>query len=156
MISELSQKCCLSLSEMVVKKSKYTPPDSVVNKTLYKRIKSTMDREHKEAGKRWGAYSSGELVRRYKKAGGKYRGSKPKSTGTSRWFKEKWVDIAKLPKIVPCGRSKFSPSGKTFPYCRPLYRVSAKTPKTVKELTKKEIASRIARKKANPRSTITK
>ena len=140
----------------VTAKRKYTPPDSVVNKALYIRIKSVMDREHKKTGKRWSAYSSGSLVKRYKKAGGKYRGAKPKSSGTSRWFRERWVDISHLPKIVPCGRSKFSPSGKTFPYCRPLYRVSAKTPKTVKELTKKEIASRVARKKASPRSTITK
>ena len=141
---------------MVTAKRKYTPPDSVVNKALYTRIKSAMDREHRQAGKRWSAYSSSDLVRRYKKAGGKYRGSKPMSSGTTRWHKEKWVDVTKLPKIVPCGRSKFSPSGKTFPYCRPLYRVNAKTPKTVKELTKKQIASRSARKKANPRSTITK
>lgn len=140
----------------VTAKRKYTPPDSVVNKALYTRIKSVMDREHSRAGKRWGAYSSGELVRRYKKAGGKYRGGKPKSSGTRRWFNEVWHDVCKLPKIVPCGRSKFSPSGKTFPYCRPLHRVSAQTPKTSKELTKKEIASRCARKKASPRSTITK
>lgn len=134
----------------------FTPPDHVVNKALYKRIKGNMDREHSRAGKRWGAYSSGELVRRYKKAGGKYRGAKPKSSGTSRWFLEHWIDVCKMPKIVPCGRSKFSPSGKTFPYCRPLHRVSAHTPKTARELTKKEIASRCARKKASPRSTITK
>jgi len=62
-----------------------------------------------------------------------------------RWFKEKWVDISKKDKSgkhPPCGR-KDADKGK-YPKCRPSKRVSKKTPKTSKEMSKadKEKASR--------------
>lgn len=129
-------------------------PNKVVNKTLYSHIKQQMKREHARAGKRWGIYSSSQLVARYKKAGGKYKGKKQTCIGTSRWYKETWINVCKLPKIVKCGRSKFDPSGRKFPYCRPFYRVSKNTPKTVKELTQREIKTRCKLKKKNPRKIL--
>ena len=54
-------------------------PDNVVNKKLYASIKTKMQKEHKAKGKRWGAYSSGQLVQTYKRKGGKYSGKKGSS-----------------------------------------------------------------------------
>ncbi len=78
--------------------------------------------------------------------------AKKRSTGIARWFEEKWIDVCKLPRIVPCGRKKAS--WKNYPYCRPLKRVSSKTPKTARELTKAEIQRRCRQKKRSPRSNI--
>lgn len=126
--------------------------DKVLDKKLYERIKKKMQQEHKRQGKRWGIYSSSQLVARYKKAGGKYKGIKPTKLqpGISRWYKEKWINVCKLPLLVKCGRSQFDKSGKTFPYCRPLHRVSKYTPKTAKELSTIEIKKRCQLKKKSP------
>ena len=61
-----------------------------------------------------------------------------------RWFKERWVNVCKK-GLPPCGRKKSSP--KDYPYCRPLKRISAETPKTVKELSKSEIKRRCSIKR---------
>jgi len=59
-----------------------------------------------------------------------------------RWFKEDWKDVRTGKK---CGRKKGEKRG--VPYCRPSKRVSSKTPKTTKEMSSKEKASRVAQKK---------
>ena len=46
------------------------------NTKLYNSIKSRIKSELKSKGQRWSARASQQLVRRYKKAGGKYSGSK--------------------------------------------------------------------------------
>ena len=51
-------------------------PNNVVNKRLYAKIKKRISRRVKRKGQRWGAYTSGNLVQAYKRAGGKYRGRK--------------------------------------------------------------------------------
>ena len=107
-----------------------------VNTRLYNSIKSSVKRRVK----RWpSAYASAQLVRMYKKKGGKYRCS---SFGSlDRWFKEKWIDVCKRSssgKNLPCGRKKIGDKRK-YPYCRPSRRVSSKTPRTSKELSKAEI-----------------
>ncbi|MBS0626644.1 MAG: hypothetical protein JSS09_00355 [Verrucomicrobia bacterium] len=110
------------------------------NKTLYDKVK----REAKRKFKVWpSAYASGWLVKEYKRRGGTYSGKKPRD-GLSRWFEEKWINVCKLPKKVPCGRPKTSLSTwkKKYPYCRPSKRVSRATPKTARELTKAEIQRR--------------
>jgi len=71
-----------------------------------------------------------------------------KSTGLKRWFEEKWINVCKLPKIVECGRSKAD--FKNYPYCRPLKRITNKTPKTAGELSIKEINRRCNKKRKNP------
>lgn len=121
-----------------------------INKELYEKVK-------KEASRKFisnsGIYRSSWIVREYKKRGGKYKGSKPKKTGLKRWYKEKWVDlnrpIYKDGKIVgykPCGRKSTKKSTKKYPLCRPSKRVTSKTPKTHKELSKKQIKSAKKRK----------
>ena len=136
------------------------------NTRLYEKIKSEAKRKFKV----WpSAYGSAWLVKEYKRRGGKYsttsnkssykRKSKAKSkkksqykrsrkTGLSRWFDEKWIDVCKLPRKVSCGRSKSS--RKNYPYCRPLNRISSKTPKTVREIGFRELKSRCKRKRKSP------
>jgi len=134
----------------------YSVPKNVVNKKLYKKIYNKIKKEHEKKGKRWGAYSSGQLVKLYKKAGGKYTGSK-KNKNLSRWYKEKWIDVCAYPKIKSCGRKRISGKKsnlKNFPYCRPLHRVSKNTPKTVKELSSAERKKLCKLKRSNPKKTI--
>jgi len=126
------------------------------NKALYDKIKA----EAKKKFKVWpSAYASGWLVKEYKKRGGTYGGTtrknnkKTSKTPTlTRWFSEKWINVCKLPKIVSCGRPKTTLENwkKDYPYCRPLKRVSKHSPKTARELSKKEIEKRCKKKKKSP------
>ena len=88
------------------------------------------------------AYRSGLLVQEYKKRFTKkycknskikckkspYKGKKKTNKGLSRWFKEKWVNQ----------RGEIGYKYKSDVY-RPSKRITKKTPKTFKELNKKEI-----------------
>ena len=102
-------------------------------------------------------YANSWLVREYKRRGGKYSGKKTSSSGLSRWYKEEWIDTCKLPRIVKCGRPStnmsFGKWKRTYPYCRPRYKVNAGTPKTASSLSKSEIARRCSRKKSFRRCT---
>jgi len=125
------------------------------NKKLYNEIKNKAKKKFRKKinGKYTGwpsAYASAWLVREYKKRGGTYKGKKPSNKkGLSRWFKEEWINVCRLPKKVKCGRPKTSLSKwkKNYPYCRPLKRINTNTPKTTKELSKKEIKKRCSIKK---------
>ena len=136
-------------------------PGNVLNKTLYASIKKRMQNEHKKKGKRWGAYSSGQLVQEYKRKGGKYSSTHSKSKVVkksqgklARWYKEKWIDVCEYNKgkIRSCGRNKFSRS--KFPYCRPLHKINSSTPKTVKELSLSQRKSLCKKKRRNPTKII--
>lgn len=133
-------------------------PDNVLNKSLYLRIKNKL----KKTVKSWpSAYGSGLLVKQYKQAGGKYKGKKAdKTTGLQRWFAEKWIDVCAYPKIKQCGRPKGSYSSssyqKDYPYCRPLHKITSKTPKTVKSLSKSRRKSLCNKKKRNSKSKMKK
>jgi len=134
----------------------YTVPDNVVDKKLYMKIKNSIDRDLKKQNRRWSAYASGTLVKQYKAAGGRYTGKRKTNTGIRRWFREVWIDTCKLPEIVPCGRNNtrnltYTQMKKTFPYCRPMHKVTKGTPKTAKELTPKQIKAMCAKKKQKSR-----
>lgn len=123
-----------------------------VNRYLYNKVKE----EAKQRFKRWpSAYASGWVVRTYKQRGGKYSGKKVTS-GIDRWFKEQWVDVCQLPKVVPCGRAKSSPN--KYPYCRPMKEVknavSGKTPKTVNKFSVSELKKRCKAKRKSPSTMI--
>jgi len=113
------------------------------NKTLYSHVKTLANRKFKSPS---GIYRSSWIVREYKKRGGKYSGSKSKSSGLKRWFKENWVDLnrpkrnskGKIIGYHKCGRKKVKSNGK-YPLCRPSRRVNSKTPKTYKQLSKRSI-----------------
>ena len=122
-----------------------------INKSLYNKVKTEAKRKFKV----WpSAYASGWLVKEYKRRGGKYKGSKSKnkSNGLSRWYAEEWINVCKLPKIVPCGRPKLSLNDwkKNYPYCRPKKRITSGSPKTARELSKTEIKRRCSIKRKNP------
>jgi hypothetical protein len=123
-------------------------------KALNQKLYDKVVEKAKRTFKKWpSAYASGYVVKEYKRLGGKYKGKKPsKKTGLSRWFKEEWVNVCKLPKKVPCGRPKtdLKTWKKKYPYCRPYKRVTSKTPKTAKELSKKELERRCRKKKRKP------
>ena len=141
------------------------------NKKLYSKVLKSV----KSRVKVWpSAYASGQVVRQYKREGGTYKfgnslfltpkikgclsliygdkvlsrfGKKvaPRSTGLTRWFKEKWVNVCapkKNGKYSACARST-----KKYPYCRPSVRINSGTPKTVKELSKTKLAQMCKRKK---------
>jgi hypothetical protein len=124
------------------------------NPKLYARVKSMAKKKFNV----WpSAYASGWLVKEYKRRGGKYSGAKPsKSTGLTRWFAEKWINVCKLPKKVPCGRPKTNVRDwkKKYPYCRPSKKINKGTPKIAAKLTAAQIQSRCKRKKSNPRKRV--
>lgn len=125
----------------------YNLPKNVVNKKLYLSIKNKIKKSIK--GRRWGAYDSGRLVKMYKNAGGKYRGSKGK-TNLGRWYSEKWIDACAWPKRKSCGRKTKS----SITYCRPSKRVDSKTPRLIQSLSRSQIKSRCSRKKRNPHNIL--
>jgi hypothetical protein len=114
--------------------------NSPANPQLYNRVKAAAKRKFK--------------VWKYKSKGKKStsRSRRSSSSGLQRWFKEKWINVCKLPKRVSCGRPKTSVSNwkKTYPYCRPSRRVNKSTPKTAQELSKEEIRRRCRRKRKTP------
>lgn len=83
----------------------------------------------------------------------KLNGSKSKSDSKlKRWIDEKWINVCDSSKrkrsnflykhkmyFNQCGRKDDS---KKYPYCRPLFRITKDTPKTVGELSKDEIKKR--------------
>lgn len=111
--------------------------------TLYNKVKKLADKKFKS---KTGVYKSSWIVKEYKRQGGKYASPKPKNSGLKRWYKEKWVDLnrpiknskGKVIGYKSCGRS--NQSTKKYPLCRPSKRVSPKTPKTYKELTKSSLS----------------
>lgn len=91
-------------------------------------------------------YRSSWIVREYKKRGGEYSGTINKKKGLLRWYKENWINLnkpikSKTGKIIgyeKCGRSS-SNNKEQYPLCRPEKRITKETPKTYKELSKKQI-----------------
>lgn len=111
-----------------------TPND----KKLYERIANRIKRTQKHS-----AYRSGRIVKEYKAAyAQKYgKSSKPykedgKEKDLKRWFKEDWRNQR--------GKVGYSKKGDVY---RPTKRVSKKTPKTFKELSKKELKEAMKEKK---------
>jgi predicted protein tyrosine phosphatase len=111
---------------------------------LYEEVKA----EIKSKVKVWpSAYASAQLVQEYKRRGGRYAGSKPRSSGLPKWFKEDWVDLTRPLKnggYAKCGRPSTDMSQaefkRTYPKCVPASRAARMTPAQVK--------SAISRKRA--------
>lgn len=125
------------------------------NEKLYKQVVAKIKQEYDVFPS---AYASMAIVKEYKRLGGTYKGRRSESNGTSRWVKEKWIDVCQLPKKVPCGRkrggSKRRGSKRAYPYCRPSKRINAQTPKTYKEISKSELVRRCSKKKKRPSQRI--
>lgn len=115
-------------------------PKNVVNKKLYLQVKN----EIKSRVKVWpSAYASGQLVKEYKKRGGKYynedNGLLRRDEGLlRRWYDEEWINVCERNSdgtFKKCGRKQSTQ--KNYPYCRPLKRITKDTPMTVGEIIKK-------------------
>jgi hypothetical protein len=129
----------------------------------YKKAKAVADRKFKE---KTSAYKSLYISKKYKEYGGKYKNHKTKnrsSKNLQRWLKEKWIRVSpktgtpmkKNGKLVPCGRSKTEiEKGVKKGLCRPYKKISRKSPKTAKELGKKEMKRRTSLKKKYPNRVI--
>lgn len=102
-----------------------------INKTLYNHVKNLASKKFKSLT---GIYRSSWIVREYKKRGGKYSGSKTKSSGLKRWYKEGWIDLNRpirnsKNKIIgyhKCGRKSSKVNG-PYPLCRPSRKITNKT-----------------------------
>ena len=90
------------------------------NKSLYEKITARV----KKRIPKHSAYRSGQIVKEYKDAGGKYSGKKNDKKGLGRWFKEKWTNQR--------GGSGYKKKGDIY---RPTKRITKDTPATHKELT---------------------
>ena len=108
-----------------------------IDTALYERAKKIVNKQYKKHS----AYRSGMYVQTYKRLGGKYRDDKPgkrsKASKRSkrhidqyplrRWFLEKWKDVNP------------NKTKRSYPVYRPTVRVSKRTPKTLKELSKSRL-----------------
>ena len=102
------------------------------DKKLYNKTKQYIYKKYPKHS----AYRSGLLVQEYKKRFSKkygkkrdpYKGKKTEKRGLGRWFREKWVNQ----------RGEIGYRYKSDVY-RPSRRVTKKTPKTYKELSKQQI-----------------
>lgn len=97
-------------------------PEHVVDTALWCRLRA----ELRARTARWNAYTSGQLVQAYKRAGGRFRGSR-RGKPLARWFAESWVDLSRpLPGggYAPCGRARREAG---YPLCRPA-EVAARIP----------------------------
>ena len=123
-------------------------PPTPKNKALYEKVKRMANKKFTAPSS---IYRSSWIVQTYKSLGGTYTGkAKPKSTGLARWFKEKWVDLKrpikpaknkpKSAKYMPCGRPSAKSAKSGYPLCRPSVRVTKKTSRTYKEISKKSLS----------------
>lgn len=106
--------------------------ENIINPRLWSKAKKLADAIYDKPS----AYKSGYIVKKYKELGGKFKGKNIKTTGLSRWYREKWVNQH--------GTTGYKHLDDIY---RPSQRVTKKTPTTWKELSKKEI-QRASRKKA--------
>lgn len=119
-------------------KKKYNKPIPT-NMKLYNRVKNTVKRKVA----RWpSAYASGQVVKMYRRLGGKYKNGKRSSSSLSRWYKERWIDVC---TGKPCGRKRSSKKG--YPYCRPSRKISSQTPKLISQFSKSELKRRCSKKR---------
>ncbi len=112
------------------------------NPSLYARVKEDANAKFLAPTS---IYKSAWIVREYKRRGGTYysptdkTGKEGEQQGLRRWFLEKWVDLNRPGQ--KCGRkSSLSSTTEKYPLCRPSVRVTADTPRTVAELTPRQIA----------------
>lgn len=109
-------------------------PASVVDASLYARVKRSVYRQHP----RHSAYRSGLLVQRYKSAfrakhgprKSPYRGKRSRKTGLARWFAEDWRNQR--------GGVGYQRASDVY---RPTRRVTSKTPTTFRELSTSRLQS---------------
>jgi len=113
------------------------------DKTLYDKVKKETYAKYQKHS----AYRSGLLVKKYKeeyekkhKSTDAYEGKKQTNKGLTRWFSEEWKNQR--------GEIGYQKKGDIY---RPTIKVNKKTPKTFKELSKKDITDAMKEKKRTNR-----
>lgn len=106
-------------------------PANVIDKSLYRSVKLEADKRFEQPTS---AYKSMWIVKEYKRRGGKYSGRKEKTSGTTRWRAENWIQV--IPYLLDGKREACGEDDNTKA-CRPLVRVSDDTPPTLPELIRK-------------------
>jgi hypothetical protein len=138
---------------------KYSVSESTKNiKSLKLRVRkssSRKSRSRKSSSRKSRVRKSSSRKSRVRKSSSrKSRSRKSRSrksiTGLDRWFKEDWVDVCELPRIVKCGRNNASKSNRDYPYCRPLNKVTSKSPVSAMMLSSQEINKRCKQKRKYP------
>lgn len=126
-------------------------PEKIMNKTLYGKVKEEIKNKYPKHS----AYRSLLIIKEYKKRGGKI--DEKKESGLTRWLKEEWINVyayLKENKKISCGKNEYVKKSA----CRPLYRISEKTPITINELlklhSKENILKAIEKKNKDPQNTI--
>jgi hypothetical protein len=152
-----SKKASKKKSKKASKKKSKKASKKKSKKASKKKSKKKSKKASKKKSKRKSKKASKKKSKKKSKKATKKK-SKRKSKelkGLKRWFKEEWIDVCKLPKIVKCGRNKLDKNWKkNYPYCRPYKRINSKSPKTAKEIMKskgiKELRKRCKEKRKNP------
>jgi len=114
-----------------------------INKKLYDYVVSLANKKFIAPSS---IYRSSWIVNEYKRRGGEYSGNININSGLLRWYKENWINLnkpikSKTGKIIgyeKCGRKSVK-TKEPYPLCRPEKRITKETPKTYKELSKKQI-----------------
>jgi hypothetical protein len=94
----------------------------ILDLKLYEKAKAKADEIYKKPS----AYKSGYIVKTYTQMGGRY-GDDGGEKNLKRWFEEKWQDVGH----------------KAYPVYRPTIKVNKKTPLTVYEIDKQDLAKQI-------------
>ena len=93
------------------------------NQVLYNKVKEEVMKKYKKSS----AYSSGAIVKEYKKRGGEYEDDDTEKK-LDRWFLEKWENVAKPNQ---------------YPVLRPTIKVNKDTPLTIDEISKSVLKKQI-------------
>jgi hypothetical protein len=94
----------------------------ILDPQIYERAKAKADEVYKKPS----AYKSGFIVKTYTQMGGRY-GDDGEDKNLKRWFAEKWQDVGH----------------QSYPVYRPTIKVNKKTPLTISEIDKKDLAKKI-------------
>ena len=124
----------------------------VMSRPLDQRLYDEVVRDVRRRVSSWpSAYASGQVVREYKRRGGRYEGSRRRDASLSRWFKEDWRNVCERDSS---GSYPTCDAGsRRMPYCRPTVRVSKRTPRTVDEMSHIQLRSLCEQKRRGRRAS---
>ena len=104
-------------------------PENVLDPVLYRKAVKKVTQSY---GSHKPVPTGMAIVKAYKAMGGKYKNRK--QTGTTRWLKERWIQI--IPYLLHNEIRACGSSDRRKHACRPFVRVSKDTLITVKEIVK--------------------
>ena len=103
---------------------------NIIDKEKYEEAKTKANKVYAKPS----AYKSMFIQKIYKELGGRYKNGSIKTSSTTRWNKELWIQVIpylKTGAVIACGKNN-----KKTKVCRPLKRINKNTPITIGELLK--------------------